>query len=247
MSTLLLRLAGPMQSWGTQSRFVIRDTGLEPSKSGVIGLLCAALGRPRDAAVDDLAHLLMGVRVDREGVMQTDYHTAGGRHRRDDAGYGVARFGGEKPGTAQSWRRYLADADFLVGVEARLPEEEALLGRLDAALAQPAWPLYLGRKAFVPGEPVRLPDTPPLGPGLRQGQALARALLSYPWPERRPGDRADPPNRLRFVIEDPEGDQVRMDVPVSFAPLDRRYLSRTVSMREWGRPTDSEQFPSEGR
>ena len=34
MSTLLMRLAGPMQSWGTQSRFTVRDTGREPSKSG---------------------------------------------------------------------------------------------------------------------------------------------------------------------------------------------------------------------
>ena len=48
MSVLLMRLAGPMQSWGTQSRFGHRDTGTEPSKSGVIGLLCAALGWPRD-------------------------------------------------------------------------------------------------------------------------------------------------------------------------------------------------------
>ncbi len=49
MSVLLLRLAGPLQSWGTQSRFRVRDTGREPSKSGVIGLLCTALGRPRTA------------------------------------------------------------------------------------------------------------------------------------------------------------------------------------------------------
>ncbi|MCA9878634.1 MAG: CRISPR-associated protein Cas5, partial [Thermomicrobiales bacterium] len=37
MHTVLLRLAGPMQSWGTQSRFLERDTGMEPSKSGVLG------------------------------------------------------------------------------------------------------------------------------------------------------------------------------------------------------------------
>ena len=37
MSTLLLRLAGPMQSWGTDSKFDVRRTGREPSKSGVIG------------------------------------------------------------------------------------------------------------------------------------------------------------------------------------------------------------------
>src|SRR3990172_4719032 len=47
MPTLLLRLVGPMQSWGTTSRFDQRDTGKEPSKSGVIGLLAAALGIDR--------------------------------------------------------------------------------------------------------------------------------------------------------------------------------------------------------
>jgi CRISPR system Cascade subunit CasD len=233
MSTLLLRLSGPMQSWGVQSRFVMRDTGLEPSKSGVIGLVCAALGRPRDAAVDDLAILRMGVRVDREGVMQTDYHTAGGSHRRDETGYGVARFGGAKPETVQSWRRYLADAAFLVGLETRADEDESLLRRLDAALAQPVWPLYLGRKAFVPGEPVRLPDEPLLwGAGPRIVSHELREALTLCWPQRQEGDRTDSPDRLRGVVEDPNGDQTRMDVPVSFVPLDRRYLSRTVKT-EW--------------
>src|SRR5512136_490986 len=85
MGTLLLRLVGPMQSWGMQSNFTHRDTGLEPSKSGVIGLICAALGKPRDEnhpdnarkpSLDELAKLRMGVRVDREGLVQCDYHTA---------------------------------------------------------------------------------------------------------------------------------------------------------------------------
>ena len=47
MPTLLLGLAGPLQSWGTTSRFDRRETDLEPSKSGVLGLVCAALGRDR--------------------------------------------------------------------------------------------------------------------------------------------------------------------------------------------------------
>src|SRR5258706_11213757 len=121
MSTLLLRLAAPMQSWGTQSRFVVRDTGLEPSKSGVIGLLCAALGRPREAPMEDLARLRMGVRVDREGVMQTDYHTAGGWHRRADAGYGVARFGGGPPDPLVSWGGYPPRPDLPSGLEGGTP------------------------------------------------------------------------------------------------------------------------------
>lgn len=76
MNTLLLRLEGPMQSWGVQSRFGMRDTESEPSKSGVIGLLCAALGLPRSANLENLVALRMGVRVDREGKISVDYQTA---------------------------------------------------------------------------------------------------------------------------------------------------------------------------
>src|SRR5688572_19224768 len=139
MSTLLLRLAGPMQSWGTQSRFSIRDTGLEPSISGVIVLLCAALGKPRIEHPDDgwlelqeLSALRMGVRVDREGVVRMDYHTAGGTHRQGDL-YGVIKADGKSRGTVTSERSYLSDADFLVGLEGNID----FLHKLDAALARP--------------------------------------------------------------------------------------------------------------
>ena len=118
MNTLLLRLVGPMQSWGVQSRFGVRDTGLEPSKSGVIGLLCAALGKPRDEAhpantgkpsLADLAQLRMGVRVEREGSLRVDYHTASN----------VLKASGGLKDTELSNRYYLADAYFLVGIQAR--------------------------------------------------------------------------------------------------------------------------------
>jgi len=36
-------LDAPLQSWGFASRFQRRTTGLHPTKSGVVGLLCAAL------------------------------------------------------------------------------------------------------------------------------------------------------------------------------------------------------------
>src|SRR5687768_1134758 len=78
MSTLLLRLAGPLQSWGYRSRFSDRDTGLEPTKSGVIGLLCCALGQRRSADPEALAALKMHIRADREGTLLKDFHTAGG-------------------------------------------------------------------------------------------------------------------------------------------------------------------------
>lgn len=231
MSTLLMRLSGPMQSWGTQSRFSERDTGLEPSKSGVIGLLCAALGRPRHAAVDNLVALRMGVRVDREGVVKIDYHTAGGWHRREDAGYGVPDPSGKGFRTVVSHRYYLADAEFLVGLEG----DREILRQLDRALARPCWQLYLGRKAFVPSAPVRLPDDEPWGPGLRD-QNLVDALTSYPWLGDLRQTREEPPARLRLVLDADaaEGGEVRLDVPVSFA--ERRFAARSVRT-EWIEPT----------
>lgn len=201
MSTLLLQLVAPLQSWGVQSRFTVRDTGLEPSKSGVIGLLCAALGRPRDAALDDLAALRMAVRVDREGRMAMDYHTA----------QNVYVASGSKPRNVVSQRYYLADAAFLAGLEGDL----ALLRGLHQALRNPVWPLYLGRKAFVPAAPVWLPD------GLREDEALPAALAAYPWL-----GRGRPPERLRAVWDDRAGDEIRPDVPLSFAR--RRFAQRRV-------------------
>jgi CRISPR system Cascade subunit CasD len=206
MNVLLLRLAGPMQSWGVQSRFTVRDTGLEPSKSGVVGLLCAALGRQRDEPLDDLAALTMAVRVDREGHLASDYHTA----------QGVLKAGGGIKPTEVSRRYYLADARFLVALEG---EDRDLLARLHNALRDPHWPLYLGRKAFVPGEPVWLED------GLCPDTTLVDALKEYEWTGRYP--EAERPPRLRLVLEDHDGAEVRPDQPLSFA--ERRFAPRRVS------------------
>lgn len=206
MSVLLLRLSGPMQSWGVQSRFSVRDTGLEPSKSGVVGLLCAALGRRRHEPVHDLARLTMGVRIDQEGVQARDFHTA----------RNVLKAGGGIKDTEPSTRYYLAGARFLVGLEG---DDLDLLTRLHTALHDPVWPLYLGRKAFVPGEPVWLKH------GLLPKTELRAALETYPWlgPEGK-----EPAAQLRLVLEDPEnGSEVRPDQPLSFA--ERRFAPRRIT------------------
>ena len=213
MDTLLLRLVGPMQSWGVESRFGVRDTGREPSKSGVIGLLCAAIGRRREAAVDDLAALRMGVRVDREGRLAMDYQTIQ-----------TISVDGQIKDTKTSQRFYLADAAFLAGLEG----PQALLQELHNALRDPHWMLYLGRKAFVPGEPIWLAD------GLRTDQSIIEALQTYPHlvPNM---DGEEPEARLRVVLEDPEGELSRRDVPLSFA--ERRFTSRRVNTHMIQAPT----------
>jgi CRISPR system Cascade subunit CasD len=227
--TLLLRLTGPMQSWGTNSRFKIRDTGLEPSKSGVIGLLCAALGKPRDESHPDnhdkpsletLAALRMGVRVNREGVMKKDYHTAGGAHRLGER-YGVAKANNGTPETVTSERFYLADADFLVGLES---DDEALLRRLNAALERPRWQIFLGRKSFAPHLPVYLPN----GDGLRLDTKLEEALR-FNWPKDDEGKELA---ELRHVIEvavDHPRVEKRRDWPLSFDSSARDFRPRYVT------------------
>ena len=218
MATLLLRLCGPMQSWGTRSRFTERDTELEPSKSGVIGLLCAALGWPRDRDVSSLAALRMGVRVDREGTMARDYHTAGG-----GAG-GIVRANGSLSRDAVlSNRYYLAGADFLVGIEG----ERQHLEEIDAALRSPAWQLSLGRKSFVPSVSVHLP-----GGGVREA-GLREALETEPWPLRPDAwaQREGTTPGLRLVLEATFEDQdveVRMDQPLGAAFRDRTFGPRPI-------------------
>lgn len=206
--TLLLRLSGPMQSWGTQSRFDRRDTGREPSKSGVIGLLCAALGRPRWEPVDDLAALRMGARIDQSGRVERDFHTAS-----SERFYLVS--GGSRSATVISDRFYLADAKFLVGLEG----DGILLREIHMALRDPVWPLCLGRKAFVPGEPIWLPD------GLWDGYGLLDALAAYPWL----GGPHSPvrPGELPVFYDDPAGHLIRNDLPLSFAR--REFAQRRVN------------------
>jgi CRISPR system Cascade subunit CasD len=207
MPTLLLRLAGPMQSWGTTSRFDERDSQLEPSKSGVLGLVCAALGRDRAEPIDDLACLRMAVRVDREGLLMRDYQTATGV---------VTAAGKVDPHrTVVSPRYYLADAAFLVGLEG---DDRDLLERIQSALRAPVWPLALGRKAFPPGCPVWFPD------GLRE-LGLRDALRAEPRIAEPRFEHRDAP--LRLILEHAESGAVRLDQPV--APFaERRFGPRYV-------------------
>lgn len=216
--TLLIRLAGPMQAWGTQSRFSHRDTGREPSKSGVIGLLCAALGIPKTQPLDDrLLKLRLGVRVDWEGRVERDYQTARGCVRAN---------GSPNKDAVLSDRFYLADASFLVGLEGG-PEDQMLLRQACKALDEPVWHLYLGRKAFVPSEPLVfencLRDLP-----------LEEALRKPPWrpPEPlRTRIEKKRPQDLRVVIERPygtQGCQIRQDQPYADSFKSRRFGLRYV-------------------
>jgi len=131
MSTLLLRFAAPMQSWGVDSKFDLRNTGRTPSKSGVVGFCASALGyrRDEDDKIAKLTDLKFGVRTDKAGVLMRDFHTA----KSEKAAYVTTRY-------------YLSDAAFLVGLEG----DEDFLHEIDTAVRAPAFPLYLGRRSCPP-------------------------------------------------------------------------------------------------
>jgi CRISPR system Cascade subunit CasD len=208
MSTLLLRISGPLQSWGVSSKYENRrGTERLPSKSGIIGLLAAALGRRRDESVKDLSELAFGVRTDREGSLLHDFH--------------MARHPYEEKKTYVTHRYYLSDALFLVGLEG--PED--LLARLDAALAMPAFPLFFGRRSCPPEGRLSL--------GIRTGKTLLQALSEEPWlvSEREQKRRRSTTVSLRIqtdATEEDEGAFYQRDVPVSFDQSFRSHGFRRV-------------------
>lgn len=220
MPTLLLRLVGPMQSWGTTSRFGQRDTGKEPSKSGVVGLLAAALGIDRENWTDlePLTRLSMGVRHDRPGVPKREYQTAGCA-----AADTIIRADGKQAegGGVVSQRFYLADACFLVGLEGN---DITLLKRLYAALQNPVWTLALGRKSYVPSESVWIE-------GGLQDAPLMDVLARWPWIAIQRKWEAFP-EKIMVSYESVDGSGVlKMDQPLSsFA--ERRFGARFVRS-EW--------------
>lgn len=205
MSTLLLRLAGPLQAWGADSRFERRMTGREPSKSGVIGMLAAALGRRRTADISDLAALRFGVRLDQPGTLEHDFQTARGKK------------------SYVTYRYYLADAVFLVGLEG----DDVFLGEIEHALQYPYFSLFLGRRAC--------PPTGKLSLGIRN-MALEAALQTEPWQAAAwYKKRHEREQRQLIMVCDalPEENALyaTADTPISFSQFNRQFAFRGTTRR----------------
>lgn len=146
-SLLVLRLEGALQSWGDQSKWDDRDSASMPSKSGIVGLLACAMGLEREdpeiAALSDA--ISVTVRGERPGIKAVDFQTVTGNPLR--TANGGKRSSGN---TIISRRTYLQDASFLVVIAA----EPAWHERIVAALKQPKWSVFLGRRNCVPSRPV---------------------------------------------------------------------------------------------
>lgn len=135
MKTILLKFSGPLQSWGTSSRFETRFTDLYPSKSAIIGLLAASLGYRREEtnAIQRLNELDFVVRVEQQGKLIRDFHIAkkykNGKFERN---YVTNRY-------------YLSDAIFLVALT---HSDEEWMDEIEYALLHPYFQPFMGRRAL---------------------------------------------------------------------------------------------------
>ncbi|MDY6054509.1 type I-E CRISPR-associated protein Cas5/CasD [Micrococcus sp.] len=208
MTVLVLRFKGPLQSWGQDSRHQERRTHHAPTKSAVVGLLAAAEGRRRSDAVEDLAELEFGVRVDQPGTVLRDYQTA------------IDWRSG--PPARLSNRYYLEDACFLVAIGG----PDTLIKSLEASLRNPAFPLFLGRRTC--------PANHDLVVGVMEGGDVESVLRSVEW-QASEWHRRTRPTRVSLPLyrDARPGEAVEeqlRDVPLSFDPQRRDYAWRAVHM-----------------
>jgi CRISPR system Cascade subunit CasD len=215
---MILRLAGPLQSWGEHSAFSERDTLRFPTRSGITGLLAAAQGIRRGESLDALTQLALTVRVDRPGTLLQDFHTAGGglpRARSVPTADGGRRPEGKSTVVTRRW--YLSDAVFTVAVDG----PDTLVEDFAAAIRAPRWQPYLGRRSCPPDQPMFLK--------LTSGDPARELRERVPLPTRRTSRAGAVRVEIITEMPTPEGGITEVsDVPESFGRHERRYQARTV-------------------
>ncbi len=212
-SFLALRLQGPLQSWGFDSQYNRRNTGLMPTKSAVAGICCAALGVQRGSDQEKtFLEWFQNVRmtsiaIPRKGPKKElpvrrlqDYHTVQNTRRAS---------GAINSDCVLTHRQYLSDASFGVLLEG----DTAFLKQVADALANPVWGVWLGRKACIPAAPVLA--------GLRTAWDEAVQLFNLEKP-------LDAYIHQEDVKSFAEGKDSLPDMPVSFATEKRKFAPRRV-------------------
>lgn len=236
---LLMWLEAPLQAWGHDSRFGRRESLDFPTKSGVLGLLCCALGKggeqtewlaywaDRDMVVQAyVPQDKQGQAVSRQPLLR-DFHMVGSGYDDRDPwstllipkkSDGRKAVGG---GTKMTYRYYLQDMVFAVALQG--PQTE--LDELQNALQNPVWDLYLGRKNCVPTELIGQGVHPSLEAALEHADQMALD------DERQVKRTA----AFRVLQGEHEGSEVLTlnDVPLQFGPH-KKYRDRRVTLVKYG-------------
>ena len=232
MKYLLLWLEGPLQSWGADSRFDLRQTRPFPTQSGIFGMLLAASGDsgPQEQLLAEMADAPFSViSFVQEKRTLVDFHMVGNGYdekdpwqtlnipRKPDGGKAV------NGGAKRTYREYLQDCCFAVilGLPDHLTEKFA------DALQNPVYDLYLGRKCCVPSTMIFQ------GVFANENEALTHLkekLIPAGTAEKRP---LTPHQLIKTVPcgEDPDAVLIN-DVPVRFGN-NRLYRDRWVSIQDF--------------
>lgn len=221
---LALRLLGPLQSWGFDSQYNRRNSGLMPTKSALAGMCCAALGFGRGSEEErmflaDFVVVRMTTiaipRVVEHGFANPakkmklsvrrlqDWHTVQNTKRAD---------GGMKD-CHITYRQYLTDASFGVLIEG----DAVVLKQIAEALADPKWGVWLGRKTCIPSAPVLA--------GLCESRNEALRLLIGEEP-------LESFTRQEDAESFAEGRDSLPDQPVSFASDGRLFAPRRIRISQ---------------
>ncbi|SDP57817.1 type I-E CRISPR-associated protein Cas5/CasD [Desulforhopalus singaporensis] len=211
---LVLRLCGPFQSWGFDSHFNRRGTGLMPTKSGVAGICCAALGYDRGCEEEhQFLRVFAKVKMTSINLPRSikgttelpirrcmDFHTVQNT---------LKAKGNLDPNCVLTHRSYLNDAAFGIILEGK----KGLLKLIEQALANPKRGVWLGRKACVPSTPVLV--------GLRENRRDALSLLI--------GENVLASYTHQEEVDDFAGGQdYVLDNALSFASGDRTFVPRRI-------------------
>jgi CRISPR system Cascade subunit CasD len=209
---MALRLEGPLQSWGFDSQYNRRNTGLMPTKSAIAGICCAAIGLSRGTEKEQAFLVSFGkvrmqaIAMPRKGVKKElpvrrlqDYHTVQNTKTAE----------GKNKDCHITYRQYLTDASFGI----LLSGESSLLKQIADALVNPVWGIWLGRKTCIPSAPVFV--------GLKDNHDAALRLLI--------GDKPlELFTRQEEVETFSEGRDSLPDIAISFATEQRLFSPRRV-------------------
>lgn len=217
---LALLLDAPLQSWGYQSKFDRRTTLAYPTRSGVIGMICAAMGvdRADPGRLAEFAPLDMTVYVFRVGNRLTDFHTVGGGWDKKKNPGNITRTAEDKIGnTVVTRREYLQSSRFGVVLSGPSP----LLEEIAVALRNPRWGIWLGRKSCIPASPVFQ------GLFAAKEEAVAHLQASA----RTEGKTGGTATRVIMEVANfADGSDTLLDQPLDFA--ERTFAPRRIAVND---------------
>lgn len=195
---LLLRLSGPMMSFGGEAIDQFGPTRDFPAASMLTGLFANALGwhwREGERLQRLQDRLVFGAAILREGRLLTDTQNAQlGKNDRGWTTRGAAegRAGASYGAPHRRWREYLQDAEVLIALRLDPAEEAPDLSAIADALDRPARPLFLGRKSCLPSGRIVAGNVRAANAATALAQVASGARAIWPKDEGPDGDRIAP-------------------------------------------------------